>query len=88
MIHQSDIINAIQNLITKKDLPEILNLVSSEHPERFSFYKNAFQDSHGTESQFQPGKTLNKIEEKVISGNLIENIIGRKIKLSDHYKFL
>lgn len=88
LIHQSDIINAIQKLITKKDLPEILNLVSTEHPERFLFYKNAFQDFHGTECQFKPGKTLNEIEEKVISGNKIEKIIGRKIKLSDHYKFL
>lgn len=88
LVHQLDIIETIIKLIDSNIEDGIYNIVSSEHPNRFSFYQNAYFDLKGVERNFESSFDSDSIVQKTISGEKIERIIGRKIKLSDHYKFL
>ena len=88
LVHQLDIIAVILKLIDSTTKSEIYNIVSSEHPDRFSFYQDAYFHLNGTERNFNSSFDQDSIAQKTVSGEKIEKIIGRKIKLSDHYKFL
>ena len=88
LVHQTDIIEAISKVIELNIESEIYNIVSSEHPKRFSFYQVAYFALNRIERNFDSSFDENSTAQKTISGEKIEKIIGRKIKLSDHYKFL
>ncbi len=73
LIHQTDCLNIITEIIRQDKKNEIYNAVSDGHPPRKEFYKSAAQHFNLPEPEFESGEKQNY---RVVSNNKLKRDLG------------